>query len=259
MKKQLQQLRRFFVRTKKYNTTATRAAIPGTYEDDDDGGNRLSGAFIVVLLLHIITVVGVFAFARIKDSRSAAPPVQNSTQTVASKTSPPKPPAATPATAVAAANPAPATPQPTPRETLKTPQPGAKTTHIVMAGDTLGKIAFAYGANVGDLVTANKLKSQDDIKIGQALTIPDKQQAKSPAVASAGTKPVPTPAPLPKAPPANPEKKNAKVYTVQKGDTAAKIAREHGCTYEELVKLNSIKDPKKIQPGHVLKLLVKNG
>jgi len=259
MKKQLQQLRRFFVRTKKYNTTATRAAIPGTYEDEDDGGNRLSGAFIVVLLLHIIAVVGVFAFARIKDSRSAAPPAQNSTQTVASKTSPPNSPPATPPPAVAAVKSAPATPPPTPRETLKTPQPGAKTTHIVLAGETLGKIAFAYGISVGDLVTANKLKSQDDIKVGQSVTIPDKHQAKAPAVAIAANKPVATPAPLPKAPPATPEKKNAKVYTVQKGDTAAKIAREHGCTYEELVKFNNIKDPKKIQVGQMLKLPVKNG
>ena len=259
MKKQLQQLRRFFVRTKKYNTTATRAAIPGTYEDDDDGGNRLSGAFIVVLLLHIIAVVGVFAFARIKDSRSAAPPVQNSTQTVASKTNPPKPPASTPAAAVAAVNPTPATPTPTPRETLKTPQPGAKTTHIVLAGETLGKIAFAYNASVGDLVTTNKLKGQDDIRVGQLLTIPDKHQGKSPATAGAGTKPAPAPPPLPKAPPVNSDKKSAKTYTVQKGDTAAKIAREHGCSYDEIVKLNNIKDPKKIQPGQVLKLPVKNG
>ena len=45
-----------------------------------------------------------------------------------------------------------------------------------------------------------------------------------------------------------------KTYVVQKGDTVAKIARENNCTYEELVKLNNIKDPKKLQPGQPVKI-----
>ena len=38
-----------------------------------------------------------------------------------------------------------------------------------------------------------------------------------------------------------------------------KIARDHGCSYEELLKVNNIKDPKKIQIGQALKIPVKNG
>jgi LysM repeat protein len=97
-----------------------------------------------------------------------------------------------------------------------------------------------FSVGVPDLVTANKLKNSDDIHAGQTLTIPSvKVTQKSPTPAT--------------------ESKTAKTYTVRKGDSPMKIAREHNCTYEELMKLNGIKDPKKIQTGQVLKLPVKNG
>jgi murein DD-endopeptidase MepM/ murein hydrolase activator NlpD len=53
--------------------------------------------------------------------------------------------------------------------------------------------------------------------------------------------------------PAKP-KKAAKTYTVVKGDTLTKIAKAHGSTVAELVKLNSIKDKNKISIGQVLKV-----
>jgi murein DD-endopeptidase MepM/ murein hydrolase activator NlpD len=56
----------------------------------------------------------------------------------------------------------------------------------------------------------------------------------------------------PKAP-AKP-KKAANTYTVIKGDTLTKIAKAHGSTVAELVKLNKIKDKNKISIGQVLKV-----
>jgi murein DD-endopeptidase len=56
----------------------------------------------------------------------------------------------------------------------------------------------------------------------------------------------------PKAP-AKP-KKAANTYTVVKGDTLTKIAKAHGSTVAELVKLNKIKDKNKISIGQVLKV-----
>ena len=69
--------------------------------------------------------------------------------------------------------------------------------------------------------------------------------------------PVPTAAPAKvtakaKAP-AKP-KKAANTYTVVKGDNLTKIAKAHGSTVAELVKLNGIKDKNKISIGQVLKV-----
>jgi LysM repeat protein len=53
--------------------------------------------------------------------------------------------------------------------------------------------------------------------------------------------------------PAKP-KKAANTYTVVKGDTLTKIAKAHGSTVAELVKINKIKDKNKISIGQVLKV-----
>ncbi len=251
MKNPMHKLRRFFVRTRTYKATAAQAAAP-TAHDDDEGSNRLSGAFLVVLFLHIIAVVGVFAFARIKEGRIRNMPPEKPAAPTA-KAAPVKP-AATKAPVVApaaAAAIAATTPQPAPREVAKVSPNSSHTIHIVKEGETLTKIAFAYSTGVPDLVSTNKLKSPGDIHAGQALTIP-------------GAKQTPKIAATPEVKPAQiSAQKNtampAKIYVVRKGDTALKIAREHGCSYDELMKLNNVKDPKKIQLGQELKLPVKKG
>lgn len=43
-------------------------------------------------------------------------------------------------------------------------------------------------------------------------------------------------------------------YTVQSGDTLSKIAAAHGTTWQELARLNKLKDPTKIKTGQVLLL-----
>ena len=252
MKNPMHKLRRFFVRTRTFKASAAQAATP-TSHDDDDGSNRLSGAFLVVLFLHIIAVVGVFAFARIKESRirNTAPekPAQPTAKAATAKPAAAKAsaPAAAAAAAIAAATP----PQAPPRETVKASANSTHNIHIVKEGETLTKIAFAYSTGVPDLVSTNRLKSPGDIHPGQALTIPG---AKAAAKNSAATEIKPAQPAAQKTTPAP-----AKTYTVRKGDTPLKIAREHGCSYDELMRLNAIKDPKTIQTGKVLKLPVKNG
>ena len=49
-------------------------------------------------------------------------------------------------------------------------------------------------------------------------------------------------------------KKAANTYIVVKGDTLTKIAKAHGSTVAELVKLNKIKDKNKISIGQELKV-----
>ena len=68
-------------------------------------------------------------------------------------------------------------PQAQPKTPTK-PQTAKKTTHKVVKGESLSKIANKYGVTVQALKTANNLKA-DNIQAGQVLTIPAKQPAKS--------------------------------------------------------------------------------
>jgi LysM repeat protein len=56
---------------------------------------------------------------------------------------------------------------------------------------------------------------------------------------------------------AAPPEGGGKYYTVKSGDTLSKIAKKHGTTVNELVKLNNIKDKKHIYAGQ--KLLLPSG
>jgi LysM repeat protein len=261
MKKQLNHLRRFFARTgaRKLNAATAREVIPASY-DDDDNSNRLSGAFIVVLALHVIALVGVFTFSRMKDPKpgklpnpgTQAPNVAaipaTGTASESSDAAPPKIPAAAPqpqeqpqyASLQPAKHPAPiasdsATDQ---SDVGKAVGRGPGRTYVVKSGDNLTKIAIAWGVRSADLKAANNLKS-DEIKPGQELVIPEAKPVQ--AVAKTTEKPAPA-------------KSNASSYTVRKNETLAKIARDLGVRYDDLVKINGIKDPRKLQEGQVLKV-----
>ncbi len=202
MKNPMHKLRRFFVRSRTFNASAARTATQSPADDDSDS-TRLSGAFIVVLALHIIAVVGVFAFARIKENRKANAPQTTSTQkTALQKTAPVKP--------------------------------------VTVAPKPVAPAAAA------SLTPANP-----------ALTTQTTPKPASSTVAQTETKSAQTAAQ--KATPSTANQRTFKNYVVRKNENPAKIARENGCTYEELLKLNNIKDPKKIQVGQVLKVPVKNG
>jgi murein DD-endopeptidase MepM/ murein hydrolase activator NlpD len=72
-------------------------------------------------------------------------------------------------------------------------------------------------------------------------------------VSTPAPKAEPVKAPVKAKAPAKP-KKAANTYIVVKGDTLTKIAKAHGSTVAELVKLNGIKDKNKISIGQVLKV-----
>jgi LysM repeat protein len=208
MKNPMQKLRRFFVRSRTFNAAAARATTQVPADDDSDS-TRLSGAFIIVLALHVIAVVGVFAFARIKESRKSSSPQPNTTQTAAPKSTLPK-------------SPSPKTP------TVRAPAPAPAAASLVAANPTVTPATAATTPAAND---------------------------KPPQSTAQKT----TPTPVDKKAPATADKKTPKIYIVRKSETAMKIARDHGCSYEDLLKLNNIKDPKKIQSGQALKIPVKNG
>jgi len=103
-------------------------------------------------------------------------------------------------------------------------------TYVVQRGDTLATIAQKFGVSINDLIKANNITNPDTILVGQTLTIPTAE-----AVAS-------TPAPA------------ARTYTVQPGDTLAKIAVRFGVTVNDLVKANDLTNPDTIRVGQVLRI-----
>jgi LysM repeat protein len=249
MKKQLNQLRRFFARTgaKKLNAATAREVIPASYDDDDDS-NRLSGAFVVVLLLHVVALVGVFAFSRMKEPKLAKDAIAEKPAAISS----PALAAATDAGDASAVAASVASIERTNRDPLPAsasePQrpviPRANdNSYVVRTGDNLTRIAVGHGVTPAALKEANKLTS-DAIKPGQELIIPEARKSTTKVEANVTSKPVEKPLG---------SRSSTGTYTVRKNDTLTKIARTVGVPYEELVKLNNIKDPKKLQAGQILK------
>ena len=75
--------------------------------------------------------------------------------------------------------------------------------------------------------------------------------------ANPGSKPAPSPAPKPKPAPApkpKPAPAPAKTVTVKAGDTLSGIASRYGTTWQELQRINGIKDANRIYPGQIITL-----
>jgi len=117
-------------------------------------------------------------------------------------------------------------------------QPTAPVTYVVVAGDTLSRIAEEFDTTIEDLIEANEL-TDTNIFIGQELVIPG---------ASAGAAGPATPAPRPNT--------GVQTYTVQAGDSGFGIALEFGITLEALAAANglSVDDLTNLQIGQELSI-----
>lgn len=109
------------------------------------------------------------------------------------------------------------------------------TSYFVKPGDTLWKIANAYGTTVGDIVRVNpQIKDPNEIFPGQEITIPTTQSGNTEPVQS-------TPAP------------NYKVYVVVPGDTLSGIADRFGTSLSVIENANpQITNPNDIFPGQLI-------
>ncbi len=127
--------------------------------------------------------------------------------------------------------------------------------HKVKKGDTLASLAKKYGISSSEIKKANHLES-DKLKTGQTLRIekgdaePNREQKKeSPGddkkgpvkigAKAAGEKTTDTPV--------------VKTYTVKKGDSLNKIARENNMTLDQLRQLNNLNNDN-MYPGQVVKV-----
>ncbi len=108
---------------------------------------------------------------------------------------------------------------------VTTPAGGA-THHVVVKGDTIGKVASRYGISQAQLINANGL-TNGVIYLGQRLSLTPVPAA--PAVPAGGT-----------------------TYTVAKGDTLSSIAKRFGTTIKSILAANGISDPNRILVGRQL-------
>src|SRR5690606_14242778 len=97
--------------------------------------------------------------------------------------------------------------------------------YTVKKGDTLSHIAKKYGTTVKKLVDLNNIKNPDLIYPGQKIKLPGGSESEK------------------------------KYYTVKKGDSLSKIAKAHGITLNQIIKLNpQIKNPDLIHPGQKVRV-----
>jgi len=144
-------------------------------------------------------------------------------------TQPPATPTVPPATTPVS------TPDGTPAATPSATATAGPKYHTVELGDTLAKIARAYGVTSAAIVEANSLASADLIYVGQRLLIPEAGGTSS----KSGT-PIPLPTPT--------------IHVVQPGDTLSVIAKRYGTTVDRLVEINGLGSPDKLRVG--MRLLI---
>jgi LysM repeat protein len=204
---------------------AAAARKSARYDDDEylveEPNVKLSRAFVVVLLLHIVAVGGIFAFSTLKDRQSSTNAAKNQAGT--------------------------ASPTSTPAPTIAKERPHSSSQNLVYqvkAGDTLAGIAAQFGLTARDLETANNLPPGTIVAIGRELVIPEHSNAKGSAELdklldsrqAAGRT-------------MTGGGENGKFYTIQRGDNPAMIARRFKVTTSQLLRVNNIDDPRKLQVG----------
>lgn len=99
----------------------------------------------------------------------------------------------------------------------------------VKRGYTLSKLSVKYKTTINLIVEINNIKNKNLIYIGEILKIPYATQD-------------------------NKGETNHIVYTIKKGDTLSKIAKEYNVTINGLMKLNHIKNPNLIYAGNTIRI-----
>jgi len=120
----------------------------------------------------------------------------------------------------------------------------ATETYTVKGGDNLSKIAAKYNTSVSAIKASNN-KTSDMIRVGEQLVIP--VGGSSAGSTSTAPKPAPTFSTAASVDASG-------IHTVKAGEYPATIARQYGMTASELLAINGITDPRKMQIGQKLKV-----
>ncbi len=202
-------------------SAAARAAHGEDEYYEAEPNMKLSHAFMVVLVLHIVAVGGIYAFNQIHSKKNAGLVAGISDKIAGS----------------AKAESAPAVPAPAPPQRL----PGDADEPLPVMG---GSVTAVQQAPVAPVVAAAPM-----VPMTATKSAPPKIDSKSPAPAkpAAGKEAVAKPA-------SGKAEAASGTYKVAKGDNPYTIAKKLGISAQELLTLNGIDDPKKLQIGQVLKV-----
>jgi predicted chitinase len=120
------------------------------------------------------------------------------------------------------------------------PNPSPSPTYVVKSGDTLSGIATKFKTTWQNLQKLNNLIDPNRIFVGQRLMVPGVPPAvaKTPQHRTVVRKPVNKPV----------------LVTVHNGDTLSAIASRHGTTWQNLQKLNNLRNPNVILVGQRLRI-----
>ena len=124
------------------------------------------------------------------------------------------------------------------------------TEYMVKRGDSLSKIANQFDTSVRAIKAANGLSS-DLIRVGDKLVVPDSSSSTgtSSAITAAPSDSISSSSTAPSF-----SASGARTHTVKSGEYPGKIASQYDMTTDELLALNGITDPRKLQVGKVLKV-----
>ena len=124
------------------------------------------------------------------------------------------------------------------------------TEYMVKRGDSLSKIANQFDTSVRAIKAANGLSS-DLIRVGDKLVVPVSSSSigTSSAMSAAPSDSISSSSTAPSF-----SASGARTHTVKSGEYPGKIASQYDMTTDELIALNGITDPRKLQVGKVLKV-----
>ena len=124
------------------------------------------------------------------------------------------------------------------------------TEYTVKRGDSLSKIANQFDASIRAIKAANGLSS-DLIRVGDKLVVPvsSSSTGTSSAMTAAPSDSISSSSTAPSF-----SASGARTHTVKSGEYPGKIASQYDMTTDELLALNGITDPRKLQVGKVLKV-----
>jgi LysM repeat protein len=213
-------------RGRKVVRASARAMRGGEEEYDEAEPNmKLSHAFMVVLILHVVAVGGIYAFNHIKVNKNPDL-IANLSGRIAKATG-------MASSTVAAAPVAPAAPQ---RE------PGDADEPLPMIGSE------APVASTAALVATTKPVAPAAASTAVAPAVTQTSPPKAAGASKAAPRPVSG---------ASTTAAAAGTYKVVKGDNPYNIAKKLGVTYQDLLQINGIEDPTKLQIGQILKVPAK--